>query len=667
MKGILPRQGRSLKPPRGLASVNYAHPFGRRVTACWAFNEGGGGAVTELVSGVQCPIKLNSTEANRIRWRGSSDGLSALDFRQSPTTQNYVRGQRLLRVNYTQGMTFFGVFRYPSGGTSSSNRSLIISRIGAFSGLVWSYSVATPCLTISTSGWAGWNVNTGLVPPRETLIIFIGTQATNGDVRMWMNGQRYSTTGTTYTSRAYDDWAIGSDPYYDTNRQWHGQIYLAGILHGSLTWAEIEAWGRSPFEFLWPSRTKRSLANLQTTFTGTAAFTTRRQTLSGTGTFTKPTYTGSGTLSAKGQTLAGTGTFTKPTYTGTGVLTQAPQVLSGTGTFTKPTYSGTGAFSVRGQVLVGSGAFTQPSYVGTGVLVTKETSLSGVGSFAAETYTGVGSLQTPTTLLSGSGSVTQPSYTGEGVLSIGASYLEASSTFTPLTYSGIAGFISAAMLVAGSGTLTQPTYTGVGNLTSTPQNLTASGTFTKPTYAGTGVLLVSPTITSGAGNVEQPTYTGTADLLSSKTEIDGTAAFAQSVFTGGANFNTASVILSGEGAYTFPVYSGTSAFTVKGVEFVGAAGLVSPIYSGSAVLQSSPATLSGVGAYTAPITVVVITTEAWNVYGVDFDSWINNVDISQISWNIPEFNIGNWKTVNVDLLHWEMKLVSTGKWHIPGE
>jgi len=246
-----------VKPPRGMAVVNRAHPIGSRVTACWAFNEGGGGSLSEIVSGVQCPITLNGTEANRPKWRGSSSGNSSLDFIASPVTGNYARGRNLQRVTYTRGISFFGVFWYPTGGTAGSNRALISSRTDGFNGLMWSYFSST--VTITTKGWGGWSQNTSLTPAREQVIAFVGSQATNGDVRMWMNGKRYSTTGTSWSSPTVSEWYVGIDSS-DTSRQWHGQVYLAGVLHGALTWGEMEAWGRAPFEFLWPNPKRNAVA-----------------------------------------------------------------------------------------------------------------------------------------------------------------------------------------------------------------------------------------------------------------------------------------------------------------------------------------------------------------------------------------------------------------------
>lgn len=248
-----------IKPPRGMAVVNRAHPIGSKVTACWAFNEGGGGALTEIVSGVQCPITLNATEANRPKWRGSSSGIGSLDFMESPVTQSYARGQKLRRTVYTRGISFLGLFRYPTGGTAGANRSLVMTRTDGLNGLMWTFSSNT--LTISTKGWGGWAVDTGLTPAREQLIAFAGTQGTDGSIRMWMNGRRYSTTGTTWSSPTIDDWYLGIDSY-DGTRQWHGQVYLAAVLHGSLSWGEMEAWGRAPFEFLWPNLKRRSVASI---------------------------------------------------------------------------------------------------------------------------------------------------------------------------------------------------------------------------------------------------------------------------------------------------------------------------------------------------------------------------------------------------------------------
>ncbi|RTL23827.1 MAG: hypothetical protein EKK55_12540 [Rhodocyclaceae bacterium] len=71
-----------------------------------------------------------------------------------------------------------------------------------------------------------------------------------------MNGERYATTAT-YSVPTISEWYIGADSF-DLTRQWHGQVYLAAVLHGSMTWGEMEAWGRAPFEFLWPLVKRRS-------------------------------------------------------------------------------------------------------------------------------------------------------------------------------------------------------------------------------------------------------------------------------------------------------------------------------------------------------------------------------------------------------------------------
>ena len=45
------------------------------------------------------------------------------------------------------------------------------------------------------------------------------------------------------------------------NRQWQGQVYMTAVLHGVLSWGEMEAWAGAPFAFVVPRTTmlRRSL------------------------------------------------------------------------------------------------------------------------------------------------------------------------------------------------------------------------------------------------------------------------------------------------------------------------------------------------------------------------------------------------------------------------
>ncbi len=248
----LPAGGRT-KPPRGMAVIDQTNPVGNKVTACWLLNEGGGGRVTDLVSGVQSPITMNGTEANRSRWKGSPDGIPCLDMGSSG---NYAVCTGLRRTTYARGISFLGLFRYPTSGSGGVNRCLVMTRTDGLNGLMWSYGTQT--VTISTKGWGGWNVNTSLTPVRDRLIAVAGTQAPNGDVRIWMNGSRYSTTGTGWSVPTISQWYIGVDSY-DTSRQWQGQVYMTAVLHGVLSWGEMEAWARAPFAFVTPRPAWRSV------------------------------------------------------------------------------------------------------------------------------------------------------------------------------------------------------------------------------------------------------------------------------------------------------------------------------------------------------------------------------------------------------------------------
>lgn len=230
----LPAGGRT-KPPKGMAVIDRTNPVGSKVTACWLFNEGGGGRITDLVSGVSSLITLNATEANRAKWRGSPDGIPCLDLNTS--MGNYATCSGLVRTTYSRGISFLGLFRYPAAGGTTANRSLLMTRTDGLNGLMWSYYTST--LTISTKGWGGWAQDTSLTPPTEKIIAMAGTQAPNGDVRIWMNGKRYSTTGTTWSVPTITEWTVGVDSY-DTSRQWCGPVYMTAVLHGVLSWGQME-------------------------------------------------------------------------------------------------------------------------------------------------------------------------------------------------------------------------------------------------------------------------------------------------------------------------------------------------------------------------------------------------------------------------------------------
>lgn len=250
----LPVGGRT-KPPKGMAVIDRTNPVGNKVTACWLLNEGGGGRVTDLVSGVQSPITMNGTEANRSRWKGSPDGIPCLDMGSSG---NYANCTGLRRVTYSQGISFLGLFRYPTGAGTDSNRCLVMTRTDGLNGLMWNFGSSQ--VTISTKGWVGWNISTGLVPVRDRLTAVAGSQGPNGDVRIWLNGQRYSLTATAWSTPTINQWYLGVDSF-DVNRQWQGQVYMTAVLHGVLSWGEMEAWAGAPFAFVVPRTTmlRRSL------------------------------------------------------------------------------------------------------------------------------------------------------------------------------------------------------------------------------------------------------------------------------------------------------------------------------------------------------------------------------------------------------------------------
>lgn len=581
----LPAGGRT-KPPRGMAVIDRTNPVGNKVTACWLLNEGGGGRITDLVSGVSSPITMNATEANRAKWRGSPDGIPCLDLNTS--IGNYAVCSGLPRVIYSRGISFLGLFRYPTAGGTSSNRCLVMTRTDGFNGLLWSLS--TPTVTVTTKGWAGWNVNTGLTPPRDRLVAMAGTQTPNGDVRICMNGQRYSLTGTTYTVPTISQWYVGVDSY-DVSRQWAGPVYMTAVLHGVLSWGEMEAWAREPFAFVTPRPSFRSLGILSSTFTATAGLTIRRGTLNSTATFTKPTYSGSGPIAIKAQTLAGVGTFTKPTYAGIGGLTVKQQTLVGAGTFTKPTYTGAGDLSLTPDVLNCTGTFTKPTYSGVGTFTAKAQELAGVGT------------------------VIQPSYTGSGGLSVTPALLNSSSQFTQPTYAATAGLSVKAETLASVASFSAPSYTGVGSFAIDGTDLDGTTNVTQPTYSGTGAFAIPTEVLTASGDTTQPSYTGAGSLGSAPVSLQAVAVFANPLFTGQASFNLGPLSLAG--VSTFAEATGqlvvritTEGWLIPSIAFAG-----------------------------------------WERPGVSFEGWVLSSP-TFAGWELPVLSFGSWEKPSITMPSW---------------
>jgi len=496
----LPAGGRT-KPPRGMAVINRLNPVGNLVSACWLFNEGAGGRITDLVSGVSTPITMHATESSRAKWNGSPDGIPCLDL--NTTSGNYANCTGLRRTVYSRGISFLGLFRYPTAGGTSSNRCLIMTRSDGLNGLMWTFGSAT--LTISTKGWGGWAQDTQLTPDREKVIALAGTQAPNGDVRIWMNGKRYS-TNQTWSTPTISDWYIGVDSF-DTSRQWCGPVYMAAVLHGSLSWGQMEAWARSPFAFVTPHPPKRSTKAPNTVFTATVGLTAGKAALAASATFTKPSYTSSAALLAGHAALAATSKFTKPSYTASATFAAGSIAFAASATFTKPTYSAVASLAAAPAVLAASSTFTKPSFTAAASFTCGPAALAAAATFSKPVYSAAVSLNAAGATLSAAATFAKPTYAAVATLTVG-----------PATFAALVDF-------------NKPAYTASAALAAGPASLASIASFAKPVYSASVALAAPPAVLAAAVTTSNVSFTAAVVLVSGGASLAASAIFSGSVRT----------------------------------------------------------------------------------------------------------------------------------------
>ncbi len=305
------------------------------------------------------------------------------------------------------------------------------------------------------------------------------------------------------------------------------------------------------------------------TYTATAALTTKGATLAGSATFAPGTKTGTSSLTIGHATVAATATFSPGTKTGTGALTTRGATATGTATHVKPTYTGTGSLTTRGLTLAGLGTFSPGTKTGSAALLVRGTTVSASATFSPGTKTGTAAFTTRGPTLAAAATFSPGTKTGVSALAVRGATVAASATTTNPTYTGSSGLTVRHATLSGTAIFAAAVYQATSALTTAHATIAGSATFTPPTYHGTSALTIAHPMVSAAATFTNPAYTSVAVLTASHTAITGTAAYLPGPYTGIAGLTVRGPVASGTARFIPDPFAATPPELMATLYFTG--------------------------------------------------------------------------------------------------